>query len=528
MAGEAARDPQAGTGMPVRATRRQGEGARPRERRADPAEILAVIPALNEARHIETCIRTLMGGDPEMREITLVVADGGSTDGTQAIVDGLRGEFPNLVLIDNPGRLQAAALNRAVRDVARPAHRILVRCDAHSIYPPGFVRGVAGALLARGAQSVTVPMDAEGRTPFGRAVAWITDTKLGSGGSAHRGGARSGWVDHGHHAGFSLGWYRRLGGYDETFSHNEDAEYDRRLTEADGRIWLDALWRIGIVARGSAGALARQYWKYGSGRARTILKHRMRPRLRQMVPVGHALALGGSLLLVPFNPLGALYPFVYGVLLLGVSAWSSVRIGSDGLHAGPALGIIHTAWGAGFIVQTLRGAGRVSDTPAIPAPEAEAADTRALPEAAPDEEAERGEAHADAGGADPASEVRSSAGSEPAEETDAACAPEDTPDPSDSLPEDDTGRTEGDGSEGASSDTSGATPEPEAKESAEAGSRDDTRSKPGSKTRPAPEASGTDGEPGDKADSDDDAVLEAGDAAEAALGRLPPARSAGE
>lgn len=332
--------------------------------RAD--EILVAVPTLNEEAHIEACLRSLIADDPDMERVRIVVADGGSTDRTQEIVADLQGEFSNLKLIDNPARLQAAAINRVVSECSEIKHRILVRCDAHSTYPSGYVLGVSRALRTQGAASVTVPMDAEGSDCFQRAVALITDTKLGSGGSAHRGGARSGWVDHGHHAGFDLGWYRQIGGYDQSFSHNEDAEYDRRLIEAGGRIWLDADLRITVAPRSTPMALARQYFRYGRGRARTVLKHRMRPRLRQLIPVGHVLAIALSVLLIFIHPIGWLYPAAYGALVLGASIWAAAGIGTCGLWAGIAVAVMHSAWGAGFLVQAVQGKGSVSDTPPLP------------------------------------------------------------------------------------------------------------------------------------------------------------------
>jgi succinoglycan biosynthesis protein ExoA len=215
-----------------------------------PASILAVIPTLNEERHIETCIRSLMREMPSLR-VPLVVADGGSTDKTVEIVERLKSEFPNLQLIHNPKKLQAAAMNLAVLTQARRLRSYIVRCDAHSIYPADFILSVAKALKATGAASVVIPMDAVGDTCFERANAWIVDTPLGSGGSVHRGGKISGYVDHGHHAGFNINMYRQIGGYDETFSHNEDAEYDERVAQAGGKIFLDAEIRIRYIPRGS-------------------------------------------------------------------------------------------------------------------------------------------------------------------------------------------------------------------------------------------------------------------------------------
>lgn len=322
----------------------------------DPTRVLAVIPALNEARHIEACIRSLMTGDEWLRRVPLVVVDGGSTDGTIEIVSSMVPEFPNLCLVHNSKKLQSAAINLAVAECAGESARFLVRCDAHSVFPAGFIKSVAFALLRTQAASVVIPMDARGETCFEKANAWIVDTPLGSGGSAHRGGTRSGYVDHGHHAGFDLSVFRSVGGYDETFSHNEDAEYDERVIQAGGRIFLDATIRKIYFPRGSVAALARQYYNYGKGRARTVFKHGQRPKVRQMLPV---LALLGSLIglvAAPFYPPAILLPAGYLTILVSASVFIGVAKKSVcGLLAGLASGTMHMSWAAGFIMQSLTG-----------------------------------------------------------------------------------------------------------------------------------------------------------------------------
>lgn len=320
----------------------------------DPSVILAVIPALNEARHIETCIRSLMAGSPDLRKVPLVVADGGSSDETVSIVEGMRAEFPNLRVMTNPKRLQSAALNLAAATQAMPESAILVRCDAHSIYPENFILDVAQSLVNSGGASVVIPMDAVGQTCFEKGNAWIVDTPMGSGGAAHRGGKASGWVDHGHHAGFDLGWYRRLGGYDESFSHNEDGEYDMRLAKAGGRIFLDARIRIRYIPRGSVVSLWRQYAGYGRGRARNARKHRTPLKLRQSVPIlallGSAFGLLASWMYWPaiFLPLG------YISMLLVVSLLVALKHKSAcGLAAGVAAGTMHMSWAVGFLRESI-------------------------------------------------------------------------------------------------------------------------------------------------------------------------------
>ena len=46
-------------------------------REAPAQTVLAVIPTLNEERHIEACIRSLMDGDERLKHVPLTVADGG-------------------------------------------------------------------------------------------------------------------------------------------------------------------------------------------------------------------------------------------------------------------------------------------------------------------------------------------------------------------------------------------------------------------------------------------------------------------
>lgn len=331
---------------------------------ADPARILVAVPALDEAAHIDACIASLMNPAAEMARVRIVVADGGSRDGTQARLAALRGRFPNLTVIDNPLRLQSAAINRIVATCTTPAHDILVRCDAHAVYPPRYVLDVAESLLASDAAALATCMDARGTGPFQRAAAWIADTPIGSGGAPHRGGCISGYVDHGHHAGFRLDWFRRVGGYDATFSHNEDAELDHRLALAGGRVWLDARIRLAYAMRPTLPALARQYRTYGAGRARTLRKHRTRPRLRQALPPLLVATLLLGLLLTPATRLALLPALAYAAAIPAVSLVAFTRMRSPcGLWAGPAMAAMHLAWGTGFLAEAALGNGARTTAP---------------------------------------------------------------------------------------------------------------------------------------------------------------------
>jgi succinoglycan biosynthesis protein ExoA len=317
--------------------------------------VVVAVPVLNEATVIAGVLRGLATEADSFADFRIVVADGGSSDGTQAMVEQLAAELPCISLIKNPGVIQSAGVNLAAR--CNPAADILVRCDAHAVYPPHYIKRLVDTMERMGSDSVVVPMDCVGRSCFEKAVGWVSDTPIGSGGSAHRGGKRSGFVDHGHHAAFRMASFAATGGYDESFRQNEDAEFDNRLTARGGRVFLDADIRIGYHPRGDFGALWRQYFNYGFGRSRTARRHPHTIRLRQLlVPAHFCLSLASLALMVATGQaLFLAWPLFYMSVLFATSlAIAMVKRSGCGLLAGPAAGVMHTAWAAGFLTGLAR------------------------------------------------------------------------------------------------------------------------------------------------------------------------------
>jgi succinoglycan biosynthesis protein ExoA len=307
--------------------------------------VTVAVPTLNESATIASVISELLSGADDL-DLEVVVVDGGSTDGTQALVSEISESDPRVRLLHNPGRIQSSGVNLVARS-ADPLSKILVRADAHCAYPAGFVARVAEALATTGAQSVVVPMFTVGEDDtFQQSVAEAQNSKLGNGGAAHRGGSTpSGWVDHGHHAAFDLPTFLSLGGYDETFAVNEDAEYDVRLAKSGGRVWMERGAEINYHPRRTAGSLARQYFGYGQGRSRTVFKHSIRPRPRQMAPFAIFWAMAFSILLAPVSPLLAIPGAAYLAACLAYSV-KTAQGSASGMFV--ALCCMHLSWGAGF------------------------------------------------------------------------------------------------------------------------------------------------------------------------------------
>ena len=312
---------------------------------------LIVIPCLNEARHLPGLL-TVLG--QEAPTALIVVADGGSTDGSPDIVRDFAARGAQVRLMENPRRIQSAGVNLAARRFGAE-REWMIRVDAHCGYGPGFLTGLLAAADRTGATSVVVPMATEGETCFQKACAAAQNSVLGTGGSAHRRLGEGQFVDHGHHALFRLEAFLAAGGYDETFSHNEDAELDARLVEAGARIWLEPAAAIVYYPRRTPAALFRQYIKYGEGRARTIQRHRPKLKVRQMLPLVVAPAVLVALAGFAWWPL-ALPALMWAALCLGFGVLLGVRQRSAcAALAGVAAMIMHFAWSAGFLHQMLLG-----------------------------------------------------------------------------------------------------------------------------------------------------------------------------
>src|SRR6201999_3436957 len=100
--------------------------------------------------------------------------------------------------------------------------------------------------------------------------------------------------------------------------------------------------------RSSVEPLFRQYMRFGAGRAQNIIKHKAKPKLRQLAP---AAVLPAAMLafLFPHSTImtfpiiiWAVFCLLYGLLL--ASRANDMRIAA----AGPVAMIMHSGWSFGF------------------------------------------------------------------------------------------------------------------------------------------------------------------------------------
>jgi succinoglycan biosynthesis protein ExoA len=295
--------------------------------------VSVIVPVLDEAGMVESCLAAVDAQDYS-NLVEIVVADGGSRDATREFAAA----FDKVRVVDNPRRSRPAGLNVAL---ASAVGEVIVRVDARTRIAPDYVSRCVDALERSGAALVGGPMRFSCASARERGIAAAMMSRLGAGPAEFRRlGGEPRFVDT-----VYLGAYRRdviekLGGYDEHSGGNEDAELAYRAQSAGG-VYLDPSIVSTYAVREGLGPLARQFFRYGRNRARTIRKHPGALSPRQLaVP---ALAVGFA------SPWRRPVLLTYLAGVLGRGAVQAVRDPAAAPTLVAALPVMHMAWGAGFV-----------------------------------------------------------------------------------------------------------------------------------------------------------------------------------
>ena len=311
-----------------------------------------VLPMRNERRHIERCLDSILATDYPVDRLEVLVVDGESDDGSDELVRRYAREHP-VRLLSNPERIVPTAMNRGI---AEARGDVIVRMDAHTTYAPDYVRRCVEALERTDAAAVGGVQAAVGSDLVTVAIAAATTSRFGVGNARFRYADREEFTDT-----VYLGAWRRAtleaaGGFDAAWVVNQDYELNCRLRRDGGKILLSPSIRCEYHVRDSLLALARQYFRYGMWRVKTLRAHPFSLRWRQLAPPAFvatlvSAALLSSVSLVPLTLIGGLY-------LLANLAASAVVARARGLRYLPVLPLtfacLHLCWGAGFLVGLVR------------------------------------------------------------------------------------------------------------------------------------------------------------------------------
>ncbi len=311
-----------------------------------PPSVSVIIPARNAKSTIMPTLDSIFAQNYE-GQIEVVVADG---DDTPYMSETIRESYPDVRVIPNPEKALAPGANAAFRAATGD---IMVRCDAHTVFPADYVRRAVETLERTGAANIGGRQLAVGETMFERGVAIAMTTPLGVGDSRHRLGGTEGPSD----TAF-LGVFRRemlddMGGGYSNLARNQDYELNYRLRKRGKTVWFDPELVVQYRPRGTLWALIRQYFNAGRGKSLVILKHpgSVRPRHLAAPILTLGLAIGLALTALEFPWLLAALLLAYIPTLLAGSAVVGFRRRDSAAVLLPLILVsMHLSWGIGFFI----------------------------------------------------------------------------------------------------------------------------------------------------------------------------------
>ena len=323
---------------------------------SDKAPLVSIIvPCYNEQATIRLLLEAIHSQTTPRQALEVVIADGMSTDGTREEILAFMVSHPDLEVrvVDNLAGTIPAGLNRAIEEAEGT---YIVRLDAHSKPYPDYVERCVSDLEAGRGDNVggvweIQPADNGWQA---RSIAVAAAHPLGVGDARYRIGGEAQAVDTVPFGSFAQTLVERIGAFDESLLSNEDYEFNARVRESGGVVWMNPAIKTVYFARRTLGALARQYWRYGYWKLRMLRRYPDTFRWRQ---------LAGAFVLsfLILGLLGIWFPLARWLLGLELSLYVLILL-IAGIHRAYqekdlalsfgvplAIATMHISWGMAFL-----------------------------------------------------------------------------------------------------------------------------------------------------------------------------------
>lgn len=318
--------------------------------------VSVIVPCYNEEKTIQYLLSAVVAQTYPQAKMELVIADGRSTDATRELIEKFQKEHPDfhITVVDNEARNIPSALNQAIR---ASRGEIIVRLDAHSMPIPEYVERCVAAHQAGKGDNVGGVWEIRPGTDswIAQSISFAAAHPLGVGDAMYRLKAAAGAVDTVPFGSFRRSLIDKIGFFDESLLANEDYEFNTRVRESGGVVWLDPSIRSVYFSRPTLSSLVIQYWRYGFWKWRMLKRYPHTLRWRQALPPLFVLSLIVLIVLSLWirsisyflSAEISLYFIVLGVAGLKLAIEKHEPFHIIGLPL--AISSMHIAWGSGFL-----------------------------------------------------------------------------------------------------------------------------------------------------------------------------------
>ena len=233
---------------------------------------------------------------------------------------------------------------------------MIIRVDGHSILGNNFTQHCLNAFEKVDAVCVGGATEHVASGFIGSSIKIAQSSIFGVGGAAFRQGLTGGeFVDTLAFGAYKRAVFEELGGYDEELVRNQDDEFNFRLIQNGGKIWLDPSINSKYFPRTSFVKLFKQYFQYGFYKVSVMQKKRGFASWRHLVPGVFVLSLLVSLYLYFINNSPTLFiligvPYVLLSIIFSIAElFKSPKYISSIILLPITYFILHFSYGIGFL-----------------------------------------------------------------------------------------------------------------------------------------------------------------------------------
>ena len=266
-------------------------------------KVSVICPVFNEEKLLEACILSIIEQDYPLDSMEVLFVDGRSTDRTREIIQRYMEQYDFIKLLDNPERIVPYALNRGL-EAAKG--EVIMRLDGHCTYPTNYISELVRYLYQLNADNVGGVWNTQPAkdTPMCQTIALASSHPFGVGGSMHKIGAskiiETDTVPFGC---YKREVFEKTGPFDTDLVRNQDDEFNGRLLNLGGKIYLIPQVIINYTARDTLCKARKMYYQYGLYKPLVNKKLGAPATVRQFFPLLFlfGIVLGGILsIFIPF------------------------------------------------------------------------------------------------------------------------------------------------------------------------------------------------------------------------------------
>jgi len=200
--------------------------------------ISIIIPIYNEEKYIKACIQSILDSDFPKENMEILLVDGMSSDRTREIIQNLSAEYNFILLLDNQKKTAPIAMNIGVKEAKGEYIFIL---SAHARYDVNYFGTLVEYINTLNADCVggVLETDVKNKNIKSNAIKEVLMHPFGVGNASFRIGSNEiRLVDT-----VAFGCYRKntfetYGLFDEKLTRNQDIEFNKRIVNGGGKIYL--------------------------------------------------------------------------------------------------------------------------------------------------------------------------------------------------------------------------------------------------------------------------------------------------